>query len=96
MDEPLKGLKFMSTKWTNPTRVKNLYKSTKWTDPVRDQDPCPQSGRTQLRSNNLHKSTKWTNPTRNQIRVHKMDEPLEGLRFMSTKWTDLTRFKKPT
>ena len=114
----------MSTKWTNPTRVKktyispqsgrtprgikihvhkvdrpnygkkkNLHKSTKWTDPTRDQDSCPQSGGIQLRSNNLHRYPKWTNATMDQIRVHKMDGPLEGLRFMSTKWTDPIRVR---
>ena len=41
------GSKFMSTKWTDPTRVKNLHKSTKGIDLTRDQDSCPQSGRTQ-------------------------------------------------
>ena len=62
MDEPLKGLKFMSTKWTDPTRVKNLYKSTKWMNPTRDQIHVhkmdePLEG---LR----FMSTKWTDPTR--------------------------------
>ena len=37
----------MSTKWTDPTRVKNLHKQTKWTDPTRlHYQTNPQSKRT--------------------------------------------------
>ena len=54
--------KIITTKWTDPTRVKFIqfqkvdgpnqgqtYKSTKWTDPTKGQ---------------TYKSTKWTDPTR--------------------------------
>ena len=44
--DPTKG-QDQSTKWTNPTRVTNLYNSTKWTDPTKGQDHSPQNGRTQ-------------------------------------------------
>ena len=50
MDKPHEGSIFMSTKWTDPTRVNCFTKSTKWTDPTR--------------VNCLTKSTKWTDPTR--------------------------------
>ena len=63
VDGPHEGLKFMSIKWTVTTRVKNLHKSTKWTDPTRDQDSCPQSGRT---------------PRGIKIHVHKVDGPNKG------------------
>ena len=46
VDGPHEGSTFTSIKWTNPTRVNCLTKFTKWTDPTRDQDSCPQSGRT--------------------------------------------------
>ena len=68
----------MSTKWTDPARVKSLHKPTRWMDPARDQDSCPQSGRTQLRPNNLHN---WTDPTRVKD-IHK-----------STRWTDPTKVR---
>ena len=70
------GSIFMSTKWTDPTRVNCLTKSTKWTDPTRDQYLGPQSGQTP-RGINIH--------------VHKVDGPHEVSIFMSTKWTDHTR-----
>ena len=90
VDGPHEGSIFMSTKWTNPTKVNCLTKSTKWTDPhegskfistkwtdpTRDQDSRPQNGRT-LRGTNM--STKWKNPTR----VNCLTK--------STKWTDPTR-----
>ena len=37
MDGPHEELIFMSTKWTDLTRVNCLTKSTKWTDSMRDQ-----------------------------------------------------------
>ena len=46
VDEPHQGSRPQSTKWTDPTRVTNLYKSTKWTNSTKGQDPSPQSGRT--------------------------------------------------
>ena len=62
----------MSTKWTDPMRVKCLTKSTKWTDPMRVK--C------------LTKSTKRTDPTRfKHLTVHKVDGPHEGSIFISTK-----------
>ena len=53
VDGPHEGSIFMSTKWTDPTRVNCLTKTTKWTNPTR--------------VNCLTKSTKWTDLTRNQI-----------------------------
>ena len=50
MDRPHEGSRFMSTKWTDPTRVNCLTKFAKWTDPTR--------------VNCLTKSAKWTDPTR--------------------------------
>ena len=68
MDGPHQGLKFMSTKWTDPARVKNLHKSTRWTNPTRDQDSCPRSGRTQQGLKNY---------------VLKVDEPNKGQNYTS-------------
>ena len=62
----------------DPIRVKLLHNPTRWTDPTRDQDSCPQSRRT---------------PRGIKIHIHKVDGSREGSRFMSTKWTDLTRVK---
>ena len=75
MDGPHKGSKFMSTKWTDPTRVNYLTKSTKWMDHTRDQNSCPQSKQTPTRVDGLTKSTKWTDPMRDQYSVHKVDGP---------------------
>ena len=61
MDGPHEGSRFMSTKWTDPTRVKYLHKSTKWTDTTK--------------TNYLTKSTKWTDLTKDQYSAHKVDEP---------------------
>ena len=90
VDGPHEGSIFMSTKWTNPTRVNCLTKSTKWmdphegskfistkwTDPTRDQDSRPQNGRT---------------PRGTKIHIHKVDGPHVGSIFMSKKWTDPTK-----
>ena len=73
------GLRFMFTKWTDLTRVKNLHKSIKGTDPTRNQNSCSRSGRSQQGSKS------YIDPPSG--RIH------EGLRFMFTKWTDLTRVK---
>ena len=62
MDEPLEGLKFMCTKWTDPIKVKNLYTSTKWTDPTRDQIGVHKMDRPLEGLRFM--STKWTNLTR--------------------------------
>ena len=84
----------MSTKWTDPARVKNLHKSTRWTNPTRDQDSCPRSGRTQQGLKNYVLKVDEPNKGQKLTQVHKMDGPHEGSRFLSTKWTDPTRVKK--
>ena len=78
MDGPYEGSKFVSTKWT---------------DPSRDQDLCPQSERAQQGSKTYISSQSGQTPRGIKIHIHKVDGPLEGSRFMSTKWTDLTRVK---
>ena len=82
VDGPHQGSRQKSKKWTDPTRVTNLYKSTKWTDPTKGHDPGPQNGRTQPGSN-LYKSKKWTDPTR-----------VTNL-YKSTKWMDTTKGHDP-
>ena len=80
LDVPHKGkILHKSTKWTDPIRVNFLHKSTTWMDLIRvNFYISPQSGRT-LRGI--------------KICIHKVDGPLEGSRFMSTKWTDPIRVK---
>ena len=65
MDGPHKGSIFMSTKWTDPTRVNRLTKSTKWTNPTRFKY--------------LIKSTKWTDPTRDQYSYPQSGRTPRGL-----------------
>ena len=94
VDGSHEGSIFMSTKWTDPTKVNCLTKSTKWTHPTRDQFHVhkvdgpprvltvwlnPQNGRTPWGIN--IQSTKWTDPTK----VNCLTK--------STKRTDPTRFK---
>ena len=93
MDRPHEGSKFMSTKWTDPTRVKNLRKSIKGTDPTRDQNSCPRSGRSQQGLKTFIGPQSGRTPRGIKIHVHKMDGPHERSKFMSTKWTDPTRVK---
>ena len=91
VDGPHEGSRFMSTKWTDPTRVNCLTKSTKWTDPTRDRysahkvdEPhkgltvwqSPQSGQTP-RGINIQ-PTKWTDSTRDQYSAYKVDGPIKG------------------
>ena len=78
MDGPHEGSRFLSTKWTDPIRVKKLtlvhkvdgphggsrFLSTKWTDPTRVKTYIsPQGGRT---------------PRGIKILVHKMDGSNKG------------------
>ena len=73
------GSIFMSTKWTDPTRVNCLTKTTKWTNPTRVNCLTKSTKWTDpTRVNCLTKSTKWTDPTRNQYSAHKVDEPHKG------------------
>ena len=76
-------------------------------DPTKDQDHCPQCGRTQQGSN-LNKSTKWADLRRVKTPVHNVDGPNKGQklklphevdgpyggsRLQSTTWTDPTRVR---
>ena len=107
VDGPHERPRLQSTKWTDPTRVKNLYKSKTWTDTTRGQDLSPQSGQTPHvhsvdgpHEGSRLQSTTWTDPTRGQDlspqsgrnpHVHNVDGPHEGSRLQSTTWTDPTR-----
>ena len=69
---------YKSTKWTDPTRVTNLYKSTKWTNPTKGQDSSPQSGRTQPGSQTCTSSQSGRTPPRVKTIVHEVDGPGKG------------------
>ena len=61
--------------------------STKWMDPTKDQDHCPQRGRTQQGSN-LNKSTKWADLRRVKTPVHNVDGPNEGKKLQKVHKVD--------
>ena len=74
VDRPYEGSRFMSIKWTDPTRVNCLTKSTKWTDPIRDQYSAH-------KVDGHHKGlTVWQNSQSGQTP--------QGINIQSTKWTD--------
>ena len=88
VDGPHQGSRHKSKKWTDPTRVINLYKSTKWTDPTRVElirvhkvDGRAQPG-----------SRAFTNPQRGQTTprlkttINMMDGPNQSQNYKSTKW----------
>ena len=81
--------KIITTKWTDPTRVKLIQIH----NPTKGQHHSSQSGRTQPGSNSYN-SKKWTDPIRVKlIQVHKVDGSHQGSTPPFTKWTNPTRVK---
>ena len=77
MDGPHQGSRPQFTKWTDPTRVINLYKSTKV-------DRLHQVSRPVHKVNGPDQGHKL-------IQIHKVDRLHQRSRPQSTKWTGLTR-----
>ena len=71
----------LSTKWTDLTRVTNLYKSTKWTDSTKGQDLSPQSGRAQPGSQTYTNPQSGRTPPRVKTIVRKVDRPNQGYKL---------------